>query len=398
MKKKILLLGGSHAQVPAILEAKKRGLYTILADYYLDIPGKDVADEFHNVSTTDLDAILHLAKSTEIDLIFGYMSDPAALTVAYVSEKLGIPGNSVESVELLSDKVKFRKFQKIHGFKTPKFKSLSKKEINITEIQNFPTPFIVKPVDSSDTKGVYLVHCVNDFEHAAHKSLNFSRSGNIIVEEFIDSDNANFHGDAFIKNGEMVFCMLGDNLFFSTSHPHKPSSEIYPSRKPESLIKAAENEAARFIKRSGFENGPVNIEIRVNAKNEIYIMEIGPRSGGGDTPQTIYHSVGFDMLKASFDFLLNGEVDIQLHESKPTVSFILHSNENGRLEQILLDSDFLKFVAEKNIYVKPGDDVKSFDQPGSNLGVVILKFNSFEEFDSVYPNLYENLTGAVCLI
>lgn len=397
MKKKILLLGGSHAQIPAIVEAKNRGLYTILADYYPDIPGREYADEFHNVSTTDLEAILKLAKETCIDLIFAYMSDPAAPTAAYVSEKMELPGNSFDSVELLAKKNKFRKFQKENGFNTPGFNSFSEQEFQNSDFQNFSFPVIVKPVDSSDTKGVFYVDNPEDIGSAVRKALKYSRSGRIIIEEFIDSDTANLHGDAFIKNGKMVFCMLGDNLFFSDSHPLKPSSEIYPSRKPRNLVQKVENDVARLIEVSGFKDGAVNIEARVNAKGEIYIMEIGPRSGGGDTPQTIYHCVGFDMLKASFDSLLNQHIDIQLHDFKPTVSFILHSSQSGRLNQIQLNSHISEFVVEKNIYLKPGDEVKSFDNPGSNIGVVILQFNDFDEFDTVSDHLYKNLTQSVYL-
>jgi hypothetical protein len=44
MKKKILLLGGSYGQIPAIKEANKRGLYTILCDYLPDNPGREFVD------------------------------------------------------------------------------------------------------------------------------------------------------------------------------------------------------------------------------------------------------------------------------------------------------------------------------------------------------------------
>ena len=65
--KKILLLGGANTQIPSILTAKKMGYYTITCDYLPDNPGHKFADEYHNVSTTDKEAVLALAKELQID-------------------------------------------------------------------------------------------------------------------------------------------------------------------------------------------------------------------------------------------------------------------------------------------------------------------------------------------
>ena len=97
--KKILMLGGTMQQIPIIKLAKEMGLYVITCDYAPENPGHKYADEYHNVSTTDVDGVLELAKELKIDGIVAYASDPAAPTAAYVAEKLGLPGNPYESVQ-----------------------------------------------------------------------------------------------------------------------------------------------------------------------------------------------------------------------------------------------------------------------------------------------------------
>ena len=47
--KKILMLGGSKQQIPAIKKAKEMGYYVITCDYLEDNPGHKFADEFYNV-------------------------------------------------------------------------------------------------------------------------------------------------------------------------------------------------------------------------------------------------------------------------------------------------------------------------------------------------------------
>ena len=113
--KKILMLGGSLYQTYAIKEAKRLGYYVITCDYLPENPGHQFADEYHNVSTTDKEAVLALAKELHIDGVVAYASDPAAPTAAYVAEKLGLPTSPYKSVEILSNKDLFREFlQKNH--------------------------------------------------------------------------------------------------------------------------------------------------------------------------------------------------------------------------------------------------------------------------------------------
>lgn len=394
--KKILLLGGSHGQIPAIKESKNRNLYTILCDYLPDNPGQEFADEYHNVSTTDIEAVLSLSKQKEVDYIFAYISDPAVLTTASVSKKLGLRGNTPESIHLLSQKDKFRNLMKENGFRVPKFVVLEKPDLYSFDADDIDFPIVVKPVDSSDTKGVHKVEQPNEFHELAEKAFSSSRADRIIAEEYVDSGTANFHGDAFIIDGEMRFCLLGDNLFFSDSNPLKPSSEVYPSKKPKKLVQAVEEQVENLIRCSGYKNGPVNLEIRVDSDGDIYIMEIGPRSGGTFTPQTIAHSTGFDMLKASLDFLEGKQISIpETKNLKPTINFVLHSNTDGILRKLEFDERIQEYIVEKHLHVEPGDFVKSFKNPNSNLGVVILKFNNFEEMDVIIDDLYDIIMSGI---
>ena len=62
-QKKILLLGGSQQQIPSIKKAKELGFYTVTCDYLPENPGHKFADEYYNVSTTDKEAVLSLAKN-----------------------------------------------------------------------------------------------------------------------------------------------------------------------------------------------------------------------------------------------------------------------------------------------------------------------------------------------
>ena len=109
-KRKILLLGGSAAQLIAIEKAKELGYYTVLCDYLPDNPGQYIADSFHLVSTTDKEAVLEVAKREQIDGIVAYSSDPAAPTAAYVANAMNLPGMDYNVVRHFCEKQLFREF------------------------------------------------------------------------------------------------------------------------------------------------------------------------------------------------------------------------------------------------------------------------------------------------
>jgi len=129
MQKCILFLGGAASQIPSIKYAKEQGHYVITCDYLPENPGHRYADEYYNVSTTDKEAVLVLARELNIDGIVAYASDPAAPTQAYVGNELGLPSNPYESVLILTRKDLFRDFLKKNDFYVPKsasFYSFSK--------------------------------------------------------------------------------------------------------------------------------------------------------------------------------------------------------------------------------------------------------------------------------
>ena len=112
MKKKILFLGASHAQLPAIKYAKKIGLHVISCDQNINSPGFHYSDEYFRVSTIDKIKILKISKELKINGIVSYVSDISAPTAAFVSEKMHLVGNSFKAVNTLVNKELFRNFLK----------------------------------------------------------------------------------------------------------------------------------------------------------------------------------------------------------------------------------------------------------------------------------------------
>ena len=184
--KKILLLGGSAQQVVAIETAKRSGYYTVLCDFLEDNPGQYVADKFYLVSTTDMEAVLKVAMRENIDGIVAYASDPSAPTAAYVAEKMGLYTNPYTSVDILCNKDKFRNFLRDNGFNTPLSTGYASIESAVSDIDKFNLPVIIKPVDSSGSKGATVLRSTDNLREAVEFAFSFSRGHRIIIEEYIE--------------------------------------------------------------------------------------------------------------------------------------------------------------------------------------------------------------------
>lgn len=59
---RILIIGGSILQLPAIKKAKEMGLYVGVVDFNPNAIGRKYADEFFEISTIDIDSVTVAAK------------------------------------------------------------------------------------------------------------------------------------------------------------------------------------------------------------------------------------------------------------------------------------------------------------------------------------------------
>lgn len=394
--KKLLILGAMEMHVPLIQRAKEMGNYVITVDYIPESPGHKLADEAYFDSTTDLDAVLKLSKKLNIDGIMTYNSDPAAPTAAYVAEKLGLPGNPYQSVKIMSEKNLFRDFLISNGLNAPKFGNYLNIEDALCHINDFSFPIIIKPVDSSGSKGVTVVNNVNDVQNAIECALEKSRSKKFIIEEYIEPVGKQLHGDGFVQNGKVVFLHLGDHHFDSTINNLVPYSTTYPTEHPVEIVNACKNQIQDFMSKVGFKNGGFNVELRISNKdNKPYIIDIGARNGGNFTPKVIEYGSGFNFLDRAIKIALGENIDdIKMTDKVSNfVSYlILHSDKNGVLNNIVLDKMIEDRIIEKHIYLKSGDKVETFLGANAALGVLIMKYESREVMNEIvenFPNLYK---------
>lgn len=387
--KKILLLGGSAQQITAIETAKKLGYYTILCDYLPDNPGQNFADKFYLESTTDKEKILEIAKENKIDGIIAYASDPAAPTAAYVAEKLGLPGSPLESVEILCNKDKFRRFLNENGFNSPRANGYSDVSDAIADINNFNFPVIIKPVDSSGSKGATVLHSTIGIKEAIAFALSFSRSKRIVIEEFIEKKHEYLiGGDIFVYNGKIVLWGLLNCHRDNCVNSLVPVGKSFPLCLKENDIKNVKQTLQGIVDKLKIVNAAMNVELIIDTNDRVWPIDIGPRNGGNMIPDLLGNIFGVDIVEMTIKLAMGEKMDVDIPDGKPYyATHNLHSDKNGIFKDVEFSKELEKYIIRKFIYKKHGDVVEVFDNASCAIGIVFFKFDNMQQMMQVLSNI-----------
>lgn len=389
--KRLLFLGGADIQVDAICSAKDLGYEVITCDYLPDNPGHRYSHRYFNVSTTEKDNVLELARKLEIDGISAYASDPSAPTAAYVSDAMGLPGNSYQSINTLSNKLLFRAQQWRLNMPCPRFADGSDMAA-VRQLLDDVGKVVVKPVDSSGSKGVHIVERGGSplaLESAIKDAHGFSRSGSVIVEEFIPRIGSLMSGDFLIHEGSIVFQCYGDVHFNDWINGLVPRSISLPASKDSAFFEKVRLQAQALITSLNIRQGVFNADVIEDARGNPVIIDIGARNGGNLLNNIIHYHTGVDLVELSLRQSVGDPIRVP-DEYVPSGCYahnVIHSEEEGTFDSITLSPEIQPLVIRSLISKKPGDRVRRFISSAYRVGLILLKFDSVEQMHRILGDI-----------
>lgn len=387
--KKLLLLGGLRYLIPVIKEAKKLGYYIITCDYIPENMAHKFSDEYHNISITDREAVLSLAQKLQITGVMSFAVDPGVLTAAYVAEKMGLPGCSLKSVEILQNKGLFREFLRKHNFTVPKAKAYRSFSEANNEIREFSLPIIVKPVDAAGSKGVTKVSDLENLEWAVNLSKKHSITDTFIIEEFIEAEGNPSDSDCFSINGELKIVTFSNQYFDKDSkNPFTPSAYSWPSGISTKNQKELTKELQRLINLLGLQTSLYNVEVREGKDGKAYIMEMAPRGGGNRLSEMVEYSTGLNLIRYAIKAAMGENFSIPKRETYKGnwAELILYSNREGNFYKLEIDETVKDFLVEEDLWVKNGEKVYSFLAANYAIGTLVFNFNDKKQVENLIRN------------
>jgi hypothetical protein len=144
----------------------------------------------------------------------------------------------------------------------------------------------------------------------------------------------------------------------------------------EELEKELSSELQRLISLLGMQTSIYNIETRLGQNGKTYIMEVSPRGGGNRLAEVVRYATGVDMITNSVRAALGLKVEelLSWEYNGHWAEIILHSNQDGIFEGVVINDDVKPYVKELDLWLKPGDKIYKFSSARYAIGTLILCF------------------------
>lgn len=309
-RKKLLMLGTSTSSVDIVRYAQSEGAYVIVTDY---LPteksqAKKYADETAMVSTMDIDVLCDLAKEKDIDGIFCGASEANLLSVNAVAGKLGLPCYFTrEQWDIMGNKAAFKELCK-------KYQVPVVPEYNITlessesDWEKITYPVVVKPVDSSGSRGISICYDKHELKAGIEKALSYSSSKQLLIEKYMTDAEAVIY--YYIQDGNPVFISMCDRYTNGeqTGVAQLPTAYIFPSKHIGRFKEKYNQNIMNMIQGAGLRNGTLFIQTFVDSNGTLCVYECGFRLNGAQEHYIVDAVCGVDAKKLMIHYALTGKM------------------------------------------------------------------------------------------
>lgn len=382
MGKKMMILGGSALQVPAIKAAKELGYEIILVDYDENATGFALADVKLVVSTLDKEEVYRQALIYRPDVVITSTSDGPVRTAAYVNEKLGKkPDLSYEDSLCATIKSHMRKRLEENHVPVPVYYVVENWAGFWEAVKALDGRCIVKPSDNAGSRGVTLLEGGEKTEEELRRVYDYSkgnsRNGIVMVEEFMSG--AEVSVEAMTVNGKTEIISITDK--YITQPPYFVEiAHSEPSRLEGEIQERIREVALQAIRAIRLQNGPSHTEIKVTEEGP-KVVEIAARLGGDFiTSRLVPLSTGVDLVGASVRLAAGEAPDLSAKWQRAAAIHFIQSGK-GKLRRLEIGEEIFRMdgVEEAVLYKKAGDTTDGTKSSNDRLGHIITVGRTPEE-------------------
>ena len=350
--KKILILGGSHRDIPLIKASQKLGYFVITLgdrDYYL---GHKYSDKYYKVNFNDLRAVKKVIKEERVDYIVPGSGEESYLRTVELAKELNI-GNfdSLETARLVHNKWKFKEFCLKHSISTPHGFYYSPS----TNLDTLKFPIVIKPTSLSGGRGVSIVYDLEKLKKALKVAKEFSDE--IFLEEYIEGELIAY--STFLKNQKIVYGFTGKDDTYKNKYL---ITTAYPIELDKTVLSKLKYDIEKIAKELSLVDGMFHLQVII--KNNIpYIIDVTRRIPGDFYPNLIENCDKIKYSQAVVNAYIGEEVNDKLKVVRNQDFFIRHcimSDKNGIYKDIYIDKTLRNNVSFKFELIQRETKITSF--------------------------------------
>lgn len=313
--KKLLVLGGVAMIMELVEDARRRGAYVIVSDYYATSPAKKIADESWETSTADTDELAKRCIEAGVDGVMAAFDDFNVRCAARLSEKIGKPFYATfDQTEITMDKQKFKALCIDNAVPCTPAYDLDD-ELSDELLKQIKYPVIIKPVDGSGARGITICSSEAELRAAFVKAKTTSKKGSIILEKYIVGDEVGVN--YVLADGEVMPSVLHDRYMQDGDgmHVRLPVAYVYPSKYTKTYLEKENDLVVSMFKSIGMANGTLFMQGCVD-NGTVLFYEMGYRLNGAKQYQLLDRACGYNPMQMIVNYSLTGKMsdDPQLKE------------------------------------------------------------------------------------
>lgn len=386
-KPKILISGGSHAEIPLIVAAQKMGFCVVTSGNRPNDIGHTYSDIYEPADFSDNEQMLQLAQKHNISAVCSGCNDFSAISSAYVAEQMGLPGHdSYENTLIIHHKDRFRRFCQENNLSVPKAIGFSNTNEAIIAKSSQRYPLIVKPIDLTGGKGISIVKNESEYDSAIKKAFDISRSKKIVVEEYIEGSGHGF--SALIQNGKVAFHFADDEYYVPGEFWVTGTST--PATIAVDEIKQLIDFTEKTVSLLNLCDGLFHIQCIIK-NSKVYIIEVCRRPPGDLYLKFVQHATGFNYAEAIIKFITNKHASL-LEQIEPNGFFARHcisSLKKGYIQNVTFSPEISENIIEEFRLWNPDSLIENY--VSQKAFILFMKFKSEQEMKVISNAIYQHI-------
>ncbi|MCZ4279520.1 ATP-grasp domain-containing protein [Kiloniella laminariae] len=396
--KTILILGASPDQLPLYQAAKAAGAYVIGADANPNSMARPLADRFLLLKSRSAEDIIIQLDGQALDGVASPGNDSFHQTIYDLCRHYGLPNPpSFSAVAASCDKGFFSSQAQEMGIFAPTHCESKDPEVLKAFAQARALPLIVKPADSSGSKGLSFLQDLDQFQATFDKASSTSPTGLVIIEDYVTGDQ--FGVEAFRLDGRCVLTAVsqrghtGPPDFLVTRHS---VGFPLPGVLEADLVPAID----RIADALDITNGPLNFDLILAPDGRICFIEMGARLSGNGFPALVRETYGVDTQDWVLRLALGIDIAPPEQFLRPKaygIQQILTAKKSGWLDGVSGLETLREHPAYKQdtLFVKSGDQVQQFKRTIDRLGVVLLAHEDMSLVNEALSRLETTVTFVI---
>jgi biotin carboxylase len=375
----LLIFGGGMLQVSLIKTANCLGYRTVVIDPNPNAPGRVIADEFVVVGGDDFDSTLEIAKRNRVSGVVTSATDKPLVMMARIARRLNLAFPSECAIRNTINKFELKKTLQANDIPCAKGYLCGLEEIEARLEQNpIPFPLIIKPIDSSGSRGVFYCDSISSLRRVFQESLKHTSFDKVLIEEFMEGPEISV--ECLVQNAVVHVIQVTDKT--TTPFPYNVElGHVQPSRHIQEHGASIRKVIASSVRALKLDDCALHPELKIT-KSGVRIVEIGPRLGGDFiTSHLVPLSTGINMEEQLINIATRRQIDVTptLRRFSAVVFFDFKRCPTGRVGLADHVRHIREYVHDFELYYSDSDELPVVTNSMERHGHIVISSDSLDE-------------------